>query len=54
MSVTPPEIATDTNISIGQALELEPYFRIKPLISSVILVPAMVLFGWHRYSKREV
>lgn len=54
MSVTPSEIATDTNISIGQALELNPYFRIKPLISSVILVPAMVLFGWHRYSKREV
>lgn len=54
MSVTPSEIATDTNISIGQALELEPYFRIKPLISSVTSVPAMALFGWYRYAKREV
>ena len=54
MSVTPSEIAADTNITLGQALELEPYFRMKPLISTVILLPAMALFGWHRYAKREV
>ena len=54
MSVTPSEISADTSISLGQAFELEPDFRIKPLVSSVIAVPAMGLFGWRRYAKREV
>jgi hypothetical protein len=54
MSVTPSEISADTSISLGQAFELEPDFRIKPLVSSVIAVPAMALFGWRRYAKREV
>ncbi len=54
MSVTPSEIAANANISIGQALDLDPYFRIKPLVASVISVPAMALFAWHRYVRREI
>ena len=54
LSVTESEIRTGIGDFFGQSYELDPHFRYKPLISTVIASPLLALFAWRRYSKREM
>ena len=54
LSVTESEIRTEIIDFSGQTYELDPHFRSKPLISTVIASPLVALFAWRRYSRREM
>jgi len=54
LSVTESEIRTEIIDTFGQSYELDPHFRSKPLISTVIASPLLALFAWRRYSRREM
>ena len=54
LSVTESEIRTEIIDFFGQSFELDPHFRSKPLISTVIASPLLALFAWRRYSRREM
>ena len=54
LSVTESEIRTEIIDFFGQSYELDPHFRSKPLISTVIAGPLLALFAWRRYSRREM
>ena len=54
LSVTQPEIAEDTISFLVQSFELDPHFRYKPLISTLVVSPLFALFAWRRYTRREM
>ena len=54
LSVTQSEIAENTISYFGQSFELDPYFRYKPLISTLVVSPLFALFAWRRYTRREM
>ena len=55
LSVTQSEIASDKiSGTFGQNFELDPYFRLKPLITSLVVSPLLVVYAWHKYSRREI
>jgi hypothetical protein len=55
LTVTESEIATSTISGVfGQPFELDPYFRIKPLITSLVAAPLLAVIAWRTYSRREM
>ena len=54
LSVTQSEIAENTISYFGQSFELDPHFRYKPLISTLVVSPLFALFAWRRYTRREM
>jgi hypothetical protein len=54
LSVTESEITAGTINYFGQSFELDPHFRSKSLISTVVASPFFALFAWRRYSRREM
>ena len=54
LSVTQSEIAESTISYFGQSFELDPHFRYKPLISTLVVSPLFALFAWRRYARREM
>ena len=54
LSVTQSEIAKNTISYFGQSFELDPHFRYKPLISTLVVSPLFALFAWRRYTRREI
>ena len=54
LSVTQSEIAENTISFFGQSFELDPHFRYKPLISTLVVSPLFALFAWRRYTRREM
>ena len=54
LSVTQSEIAKNTISYFGQSFELDPHFRYKPLISTLVVSPLFALFAWRRYTRREM
>ena len=54
LSVTQSEIEESTISYFGQSFELDPHFRYKPLISTLVVSPLFALFAWRRYTRREI
>ncbi|MCL0101925.1 hypothetical protein M1O29_02435 [Dehalococcoidia bacterium] len=54
LSVTQSEVAENSISYFGQSFELDPHFRSKPLISTLVLSPLFALFAWRRYTRREL
>ena len=54
LSVTESEIRTGTINYFGQSFELDPHFRYKPLLSTLVVSPLFALFAWRRYKRREM
>ena len=54
LSVTQSEVTAKTITYFGQSFELDPHFRLKPLISTLVLSPLFALFAWQRYTRREL
>lgn len=55
LSVTQSEIAADQiSGAFGQSFDLDPWFRKKPLISSLVSAPVLMLIAWRRFSRREI
>ena len=54
LSVTESEIRAGTLNYFGNSFELDAHFRLKPLITTIVSTPFLVLFAWRRYSRREV
>lgn len=54
LSVTESEVGRNTITYFGQVFELDPHFRYKPLISTLVVSPLFALFAWRRYTRREM
>ena len=54
LTVTNSEIAADTINVNFQDTELDPWFRLKPLIVSLFVGPLLWLYAWRTYSRREI
>ena len=54
LSVTESEVARNTINYFGQVFELDPHFRYKPLISTLVVSPLFALVAWRRYTRREM
>ena len=55
LSVTQSEIAAEKiSSAFGESFDLDPHFRRKPLISTLVVSPFLALFAWRIYSRREV
>tara|TARA_B100000949_G_scaffold211833_1_gene205643 strand:- start:65 stop:502 length:438 start_codon:yes stop_codon:yes gene_type:complete len=54
LSVTQSEIAENTISYFGLSFELDPHFRYKSLISTLVVSPLFALFAWRRYTIREM
>jgi hypothetical protein len=55
LSITQSEIAADRiSGGFGQSFDLDPWFRIKPLISSLVSAPVLALIAWRKFSRREI
>jgi ABC-type transport system involved in multi-copper enzyme maturation permease subunit len=54
LTVTNSEIAADTINANFQDTELDPWFRLKPLIVSLFVGPLLWLYAWRTYSRREI
>jgi len=52
--VTQSEIAADKITIQFQEVELDPFFRVKPLISSLLATPLLMAYAWHKFSTREI
>ena len=53
-SVTQSEIASDRTSGLLGSYDLDPYFRIKPLITSLIATPLLIIYAWRKYSQSEI
>ncbi len=54
LTVTNSEIAANTIKVNFEDVELDPWFRLKPFIVSLIVAPFLWLYAWRTYSRREV
>ena len=54
LTVTNSEIAADTINVNFQDVELDPWFRLKPFIVSLLVAPLLWLSAWRTYSRREI
>ena len=54
LGVTEAEASAGHVIVLGNYVELDTWYRIKPLIASILSTPALIAYAWHRYSHREI
>ena len=54
LGVTKAEASAGYVIVLGNHVELDTWYRIKPLIASILSTPALIAYAWHRYSRREI
>jgi hypothetical protein len=54
LGVTKAEASAGHVIVLGNYVELDTWYRIKPLITSILSTPALIAYAWHRYSRREI
>ena len=54
LGVTEAEASAGHVIVLGNHVELDTWYRIKPLIASILSTPALIAYAWHRYSRREI
>ena len=54
LGVTTAEASAGYVIVLGNHVELDTWYRIKPLIASILSTPALIAYAWHRYSRREI
>lgn len=54
LTVTNSEITADTINVNFQDVELDPWFRLKPFIVSLLVAPLLWLSAWRTYSRREI
>ena len=52
--VTQSEIAAGKIIVQFQEVDLDPFFRVKPLISSLLTTPLLMAYAWRKFSTREI
>lgn len=53
-TVTESDIAQDKFVVNFEQVELKPWFRLKPLITSLILAPLLMISAWKTYTRREM
>ena len=54
LTVTKSEIDAKTIVVNFEEVSLEPWFRLKPFIVSLLLAPFLWLYAWRTYSRREI
>jgi len=54
LTVTKSEIDSKTIVVNFEEVPLEPWFRLKPFIVSLLLAPFLWLYAWRTYSRREI
>ena len=54
LTVTKSEIESKTIVVNFEEVSLEPWFRLKPFIVSLLLAPFLWLYAWRTYSRREI
>jgi len=54
LTVTKSEIDSNTIVVNFEEVSLEPWFRLKPFIVSLLLAPFLWLSAWRTYSRREI
>ncbi len=54
LTVTKSEIDSETIVVNFEEVSLEPWFRLKPFIVSLLLAPFLWLYAWRTYSRREI
>ena len=54
LTVTKSEIDAKTIVVNFEEVALEPWFRLKPFIVSLLLAPFLWLYAWRTYSRREI
>ena len=54
LTVTKSEIDSKTIVVNFEEVSLEPWFRLKPFIVSLLLAPFLWLYAWRTYSRREI
>ena len=54
LGVTEAEASAGHVIVLGNYVELDTWYRIKPLIASILSTPALIAYAWHRHSRREI
>ena len=54
LTVTKSEIDSKTIVVNFEEVPLEPWFRLKPFIVSILLAPFLWLYAWRTYSRREI
>ena len=54
LTVTKSEIDAKTIVVNFEEVSLEPWFRLKPFIVSLLLAPFLWLSAWRTYSRREI
>ena len=54
LTVTKSEIDAKTIVVNFEEVSLEPWFRLKPFIVSLLLAPCLWIYAWSTYSRREI
>ena len=54
LTITKSEIDSKTIVVNFEEVSLEPWFRLKPFIVSLLLAPFLWLYAWRTYSRREI
>ena len=54
LTVTKSEIDSETIVVNFEEVSLEPWFRLKPFMVSLLLAPFLWLYAWRTYSRREI
>ena len=54
LTITKSEIDSKTIVVNFEEVSLDPWFRLKPFIVSLLLAPFLWLYAWRTYSRREI